>query len=260
MPILFIYTFKSLLSIIILGSIVIGAYQGCDAIGIPLNASVLDIGKMIEELLKGLPHIGDLVGFVFDAKSAIRSANAVQVSLLMEVVQGILLFMAFKLMYGIKRTVDKIFSPMLTYSGFLYSVAEYMEMMFLVLLSVMLSSVFKSAAVVLFSRIGINAGTALVMAVLVIGIFLSILIGKGTGLFAAIVSTAFDLVWGLVIVSLIYMVVLCTQILSMYSAHMPISEFIWVFSGEVLGLLALTIIGANALAKSGTSLFNIDRM
>lgn len=257
MTALFIYTLKSMVSIVILGSIMIGAYEGCEAIGIPLGASVLDFEKAIEELLKGLPHIGSIVGLVFDVKGAVGGTDSVQISLLMEVVYGILIFIAFKLMHGIKKMVDQVFCSMLTYSGFFYAVSEYFEMMFLVFLSVMLSRVLKQAVTVLFTWIGIEAGTGLVVAVLVIGVFISICIGKRLSVIETVVNTAFDLISGFAIVSLIYMVVLCTQILSMYSGMMAWNDLIFVFSGEIIGLLALTMIGAGTFAKAIANILKV---
>ena len=259
-PVLIIHILKSMLSIVILGSVLIGAYEGFAAMGIPLGASVVDFDKMLEELLKGLPHVGELMDFVFNTRGAIGGTDTVQISLLMEIVHGALLFMAFKLMHGIKKVVDQVFCSMLTYSGFLSAVIEYIEMLFLVLVSVILAGVFKSAAGVLFSRIGINTGSGLVIAVLIAGIFISCCIGKKRGAFEIIINTAFELVWGFVVVSLIYMVVLCTQILSRYSEWMTHSELIMVFSAEVIGILVLTIIGANIFAKTTSSVFNINRM
>lgn len=257
---LFIHALKSMLSIVILGSVLIGVYEGMGIIGIPLGASVLDFEKAIEELLKGLPHVGSVMDAVFNVRGAIGNASAAQVSLLMEVVHGMLLFVAFKLMHGIKRLVDQIFYSMLTHSGLLFALVEYVETMFLVFVTVILSSVLKKAAEVLFSLIGIYTGSGMIVVVLAMVIFISICIGKKIGGAEAIINAAFELVWGFVVVGLIYMVVLCTQILSLYSEILEINEFIWVFSGEIIGLLALTMIGANVFAKSIKGIFNINQI
>ena len=139
----------------------------------------------------------------------------------------------------------------------LFASMQYFTMMVLVFFSVMLMSVLKEIVKVFISSIGLKSATYLLLAIIIAGVVFSVWIGKKCGIENVVINTAFELLFGFVTVGLIYILVLCMQLLNVYSGAMSINEFIMCISGEILSLLGLTIIGANTVSKALTGLFII---
>ena len=248
---------KSMLSMVILGSVVIGIFEAMRSWGIPVNESVVDIEKTGQELLKGLPHIGLVIGYFFDTHGVIGSADFAQYALIAEVIYGLLLFVAFKLMNGITALCDKLFLMLEGDSGFIPALAKYVTMMFMVFLSVMLSKILLVPIEMGISKVGIEIATGIFVGAVVVLVWLAVWIGGKRGFIGSVVDTLCELFVGFLTVALIYVVVLCAQIMSMNPDVLSLQDVILVLSGEILGILGLTIIGAGTVSKVLSGVFPI---
>lgn len=245
-----------MLIMVISGFTSIGLYEILVKLGVPLDSSILDVEKTIQEVIKGFPHIGEVAGIILDTRDAVGNAGSIGISLYMEVVSGLLLFGAYKLMYGIKKLIDQMFAAIENDTGFVVAVIEYFTMMTLVFFSVMLMSIIKRIVEIGISYIGLKWGTYVLLALIALGIALYVWLSKAT--WSTIISEAvFNLFFGFLTVSLIYLCMLCAQLLTMYSGVMSMREFAMTLSLEILSILALTFIGANITAKTLMSLFKV---
>lgn len=210
------HAFKSALSIVILGHIMIGLYEAVEMMGISLGASVVDLEKCLQSLLEKLPHVKDAVAMVFDVKGVIGNTGNVNVSLYTEITYGLLLLFSFKLMSFINGLVDQIFG--VGDKNLWMWIIDGIAVIFNVMLAIMLAGILEAVVEEVTAIVGLQIGSYALIAAIVLGVGIGMWMSKKKNAF---LDAAFEVVFGFLTVAIIYIFVLCFQLLPYSSAMAP---------------------------------------
>lgn len=247
---IFLHTLKVMLLAVVLSGVVEASFHFFSFIGVLKNDAVLfDIDQTSEEMWKQLPAIGNWIGNALDIKGAWNSTGTLQVEVFSQVSYALILFFSYKIMNGIRSVVDEFFAVFDGEKSFLALLSGLFETVVIVFCAIIEANVIYQLANDILSFAGAMWSTVILLCIIIVSVYLMVLIGRKQGVVDAAINTAFEMALGLIVVCLIYLAVALFQ-MSSGLEYMTTSEAVFVYVGDILCFLALTVLGAKSFADT----------
>ena len=151
-------------------------------------------------------------------------------------------------MAGIRSLVDQLFLSVQEESSWYDWICKYCVKMTEIVCAVLIANLTARLGEKMLSAIGIRVSTWILMGIVIVVTFFAIIIGKGRGILAATIDTMAELVIGMIVICLIYMAMICLQMMQMIKAATA-TEVILILSGFIGSLLALELIEGVIVAR-----------
>ena len=245
---------KTMLVGVVCISIIYYPYQFAVACGMNLDGSVIvDLTGALEEMLKKLPIIGDLVESLFSFKGAVLSADTINKSIYSEVLYSLLMFVAYEIMAKLRALIDEVFSGIEGEQNIFALIASGISTLFVIFCSVMAANLFNQTLSYLIPGQGSTESVIILCLIIIAAVIFACVIGKQKGVLQTTIDMAYKLVYGLVICCLIYMTVFLGKMLELLE-YATWGQSCAVIGGMIVCVLVLTILGAKSVAEAFKSL------
>ena len=208
----------------------------------------LNLNGMLGEVIAMLPGIGEIVNSVWTGYSAYFAAELVEVSIYTEILYALVLFCAYRLMEGICSLVNQLFLSTQNERVWYDWLYQYWIKMTEVLCAVLIANLITWLGKRLHDVMSVRFSTWILMGIVVLTIFFVLCVGKKRRAFGAMIDLLAEMVIGMIVVCLIYIIVLCLQMMQMIEAA-TMTEGILILSGFIGSLLALELIESSILIK-----------
>lgn len=244
----FFQILKAQFAIILMAAIVAASYYGCETFDLIADSGALLTSEAImEEVLGQLPTIGNWLQNMFNLQKAFDGHSMLQTTVYAEVAYALILFFVYKVMFGLQKLTDNLFSEIADDQGIVGWLCKFCSMMAVVFFSVAETNLINLQMKRVLSFLDPMGSTVALYAIILLIIAIWFMIGKRQAALSAAINAMFEMVQGFVIVCLIYLSAALTQMMENNVYLLP-KERIAVIIGEILCILMLTILGAQSFA------------
>lgn len=249
MPGWFWSVFKAIISItliiLIAASLIVGTQEFSLSLGVAVYSSADGI---LDEMIGYLPGIGFVIQSGISFISAQKAEEPAEVSVFLEAFYAFILFCAYGMMEKINAMIDRMFSSLPYDTGWIGWICSFSIKLAEIIGAVIVANLFSCLGERLMNSIGVYASMGVLLGVIVLAATVMLLIGKRKGIISTVIDSISEVVVGMIVVCLIYIVVLCIKIMSVMESP-TVTEWVITTSGFIISMLALVLVESNAFAK-----------